>query len=193
MRHIYIVTHGEAEHHVKGLIGGWTDFPLTKLGETQAHQTGEYLATLVDETRAEMHSSDLLRCCQSAQIIYQHTRAHYHLTSELREISFGRLDGKPRCEIQKNDVFPTQEQIQSCQLRIEKYVSYVLEHTKNDLIFITHGYAMNFVLSTVIGQEISADKPFVLATPSSVSCIHDDGVNCKIQQLNQVGHLHAVV
>ena len=32
---IIIVRHGQSEHHVRGLTGGWTDTPLTALGHGQ--------------------------------------------------------------------------------------------------------------------------------------------------------------
>ena len=33
---IYLVAHGEARHHVEGLVGGWYDSDLTELGQRQA-------------------------------------------------------------------------------------------------------------------------------------------------------------
>ena len=32
INHLFFVRHGESEHQVTGLTGGWTDTPLTGLG-----------------------------------------------------------------------------------------------------------------------------------------------------------------
>ena len=37
---LLLVRHGEAEHHTKGLTGGWTDLPLTDTGREQLRQLG---------------------------------------------------------------------------------------------------------------------------------------------------------
>ena len=41
---IYLVAHGEAQHHVQGLVGGWYDSDLTELGHRQAQAIAGRLA-----------------------------------------------------------------------------------------------------------------------------------------------------
>ncbi|MFB6367225.1 phosphoglycerate mutase family protein [Paenibacillus elgii] len=33
---MYLIRHGEAEHLLKGVVGGWSDTPLTENGRVQA-------------------------------------------------------------------------------------------------------------------------------------------------------------
>jgi probable phosphoglycerate mutase len=38
MRHIYLVTHPEAQHHLDGIVGGWHDSDLTARGRLQGRR-----------------------------------------------------------------------------------------------------------------------------------------------------------
>ena len=46
--------HGEAEHLVKDLTGGWSDTSLTELGHKQAQATAEYLERLIGDQAVEI-------------------------------------------------------------------------------------------------------------------------------------------
>jgi probable phosphoglycerate mutase len=66
MRHIYLVTHPEAQHHVDGLVGGWYDSELTARGHLQADRIADALTTKIGSQPVEVYSSDLRRASQTA-------------------------------------------------------------------------------------------------------------------------------
>ena len=43
MKELFLIRHGEAEHQVRGMTGGWTDTKLTELGKKQALKTSQKL------------------------------------------------------------------------------------------------------------------------------------------------------
>jgi broad specificity phosphatase PhoE len=53
MRELLLVRHGESEHLVRGISGGWTDLPLTALGR---RQTTMYDAAPASITRLRVAS-----------------------------------------------------------------------------------------------------------------------------------------
>ena len=85
---VLFVRHGESEHHVKGLTGGWTDTPLTDLGRQQIRSTAERLKSMVKGGEL-FCCSDLLRAQQSAEIICAVLGYEPRVMQWLREINNG--------------------------------------------------------------------------------------------------------
>ena len=67
MRHIYLVTHPEAQHHVDGVVGGWHDSDLSARGYLQAELIAEVLSSRIGLQPVEVYSSDLRRASQAAE------------------------------------------------------------------------------------------------------------------------------
>lgn len=68
-RPIILVRHGQSEHHVRGLTGGWTDTPLTDLGHEQARRVAARLKRELKGESVALYTSDLLRAGGTAQYI----------------------------------------------------------------------------------------------------------------------------
>lgn len=66
---LLLVRHGEAEHHTKGLTGGWTDLPLTETGRLQLQKLGKRIKHDFGALPFKIIASDLVRARESAQII----------------------------------------------------------------------------------------------------------------------------
>lgn len=69
MNRIILIRHGEADHALRGLMGGWTDSSLTERGRAQARAVGEYLAHTLAGHGFGLYSSDLRRARQTAEIM----------------------------------------------------------------------------------------------------------------------------
>ncbi|MGP2526708.1 histidine phosphatase family protein [Acidaminococcus sp. LBK-2] len=67
---ILLIRHGEADHHVKELTGGWTDSALTVRGKRQFQQLADRLAwDFSGRNLPRIVSSDLQRARMGAEII----------------------------------------------------------------------------------------------------------------------------
>ena len=103
MRHLYVVTHTESQHHLDGLVGGWYDSELTDRGHAQARQVAERLRALIpgsdDDDRGgsaiPVHSSDLRRALQTAAPIAERLGSTVEAVPGLRERSSGEAGGRP--------------------------------------------------------------------------------------------------
>ena len=69
MGKIYIIQHCQSEHHINELTGGWTDTPLTELGQKQAEAVVEELLAMKVED-FDLFSSDLKRAKMTANYIH---------------------------------------------------------------------------------------------------------------------------
>lgn len=88
-RTIILVRHGESEHHVRRLTGGWTDTPLTPRGHQQARLCAARLRDELGGTPVRVISSDLKRASQTAQAIAEALDAPLELDVRLREHNNG--------------------------------------------------------------------------------------------------------
>lgn len=87
---LIIVRHGEPDHLINDLTGGWTNSHLTELGVQQATLTGEYLASLIGERRFSFYASDLARAVETAELMATSLPIRPELTPELRELNNGQ-------------------------------------------------------------------------------------------------------
>ena len=84
---LWLVRHGQTTWNLDGRLTGWTDVPLTKLGQAQAR---ELLPALSTEPFASVAASDLSRVVHTARLAYGEPQC---LEPALRELDFGQLEG----------------------------------------------------------------------------------------------------
>jgi probable phosphoglycerate mutase len=89
MHELILVRHGESEHHVMELTGGWTDTSLTDRGRRQAERLGPALPFPELDRCLRLFSSDLLRARQTAEAISEFAGLRPVLRAELRELNNG--------------------------------------------------------------------------------------------------------
>ena len=93
MNHLYLVRHAQSEHHVQDYTGGWTDLPLTALGEQQAERAAARLKSTIRSGPVSLFSSDLVRAAQTAQAIARQLGIEPALDAGLRELDNGQAAG----------------------------------------------------------------------------------------------------
>ncbi len=98
LKELFLIRHGEAEHLVRNLTGGWTDVPLTELGRDQARRTGRRLAGLLADAPFDFYCSDLLRARQTAEIIAAQVGREPAIVHPLRDINNGLAAYRTRDE-----------------------------------------------------------------------------------------------
>lgn len=112
MNRIILIRHGEADHALRGLMGGWTDSSLTDLGRAQARVTGEHLATLLGEGDFGLYSSDLRRAQQTAEIIGECVGLAPIYDEDLREFNNGEAANLTVAQAQLLQLPPTRPLVQ---------------------------------------------------------------------------------
>lgn len=86
MVEVWFVRHGETEWNQQGRMQGWTDVPLSPVGESQARLLASWLT---QHSFDSVHSSDLSRAAHTARLAY----GEPSLTPALREANFGEWEG----------------------------------------------------------------------------------------------------
>ncbi len=89
---LYLVRHGETLFNVKGITSGWSDSPLTALGEAQARAAAEALAG-IEFAAAVTSDSGRARATAGAILAGNASAPGLTATPLLREEYFGGLEG----------------------------------------------------------------------------------------------------
>ncbi len=95
---IYIVRHGESEGNIKEILGFSPEVKLTDRGIQQVKDLSKNLSFIKFDY---IFSSDLLRAKHTAKILALEIKAPIKTRKNLRERSYGRLNGKTKKEIRK--------------------------------------------------------------------------------------------
>jgi alpha-ribazole phosphatase/probable phosphoglycerate mutase len=101
MTRFVFVRHGSASN-VAGRCIGHTNAPLSQEGAAAIRELFRNAAESYDRN-TRIISSDLLRAVESAQIISTMTGLPLELDARLREMNFGRWDGRSWSEIERDD------------------------------------------------------------------------------------------
>ena len=100
---IIAVQHTQAEHHLNGMVGGSSDWPLTALGHQHAQCiAGALREELGEEPNYVLYASDMIRTTQTAQPIARALGLPVIPVPELREIKMGSATGKSRAWLREH-------------------------------------------------------------------------------------------
>lgn len=155
-RRLYLVRHAEASNiGDEGMESGGSQ-PLTPRGRHQAEALRDHFVGL---KQAVFVASDLLRAEETARVLAE--GRHVELRAGLRELSLGRLDGRPFHEIfeacPRFMVDPEArlrggESPAECAARAVAEVHEVLARSKNrDVVAVTHGAVQRMITSRLLG------------------------------------------
>ena len=206
MREIIIIQHCQSEHHINEMSGGWTDTPLTELGRKQANLIGLRLRRELNEGEFVLYSSDLKRAWQTAEIIGSHLNLNIKHEKDLREKNTGVAAGKtkkwananrnPRKE-NKFDFdyqeFQNGETWRQFSNRVGSCMENIVESEKKNLIIVTHGGTLGFIIAWWMYFEIHMhSKSFFYASPASISLLQETNDKRHIlRKLNDTAHLNS--
>jgi len=99
METIILIRHGEGEHMVSDLTGGWSQVPLTENGRAQARAVASRLKRDLEGIDFAFYCSDIKRAHQTAEIIGCEIGVKPILSQGLREINNGVAADRTKAEV----------------------------------------------------------------------------------------------
>ncbi|MFF2089474.1 histidine phosphatase family protein [Paenibacillus sp. NPDC058174] len=154
MKELILIRHGEAEHLLSGVVGGWTDTKLTELGRAQAKCTGQKLAEWLSDAAVRLYCSDLSRAKETAQIIGRALGSEPVPGEDLRELNNGIAANLTAGEADKvrNPItepvidwvpYPEAESWRMMYARLSAFMDKFKNDTSDDVILlVSHSNAM---------------------------------------------------
>ena len=203
-KHITLIRHGESQHHVKGLTGGWTDTPLTARGERQVACVARELTDLDVFAGTELISSDLLRARQTAEAISRQFKSvvpTFHF--ELRELGNGfakdmSVETAKKIALPVTDPvsdwipYPEAESWRTMSARIAGFMDKVMSQSKADhLLVVSHGNAMVALVQwwLGLGENYWSKVSFEFDCASITKLTVNQWGEKVISKLNDTSHL----
>jgi probable phosphoglycerate mutase len=201
MRDLYLVRHGESEHHVRGITGGWTDLALTDRGHRQAAAAAERLQTLLSDG-AVLYTSDLVRARQSAAPIATMLGCEAIVTDRLRELNNGVARDRTIDEAKSLEwpmtlpawdwvPYDGAESWRELHTRIASCVDDLRTHD-GDVVAVTHGHSIVCAVNAWLGiHGENEPTPSYDADPGSITRLRIDEADGSptIAFLNDTRHL----
>ena len=148
-----------------GAMLGWTDSPLSALGERQARAQSERLSA---QGITQILSSDLARCQATARITAERLSGQSQpaltvaLSADLRELNFGAWDGQPAASIAPDalrDFYadpdrcppPQGERWSDLTARVSRALETL---SPRPTLIVAHGGSMRAALSVLLGWDM---------------------------------------
>jgi broad specificity phosphatase PhoE len=200
-----IVPHCQSEHHINGMVGGWTDWPLTEHGRNQAKKVARSLSKLQNIHNYIVYSSDLLRAYQTAEICSKELGLKLHGEESFREINMGTATGKSdewfeenANQLKKDEKrldyreVPGAESRREVQQRIYNRLNRLEEEGIENLLVFTHGYASTMFIAWFLRLSEGDLEHIDFSTSSgSITELMIDHYGYRtLRRLGDTSHLH---
>lgn len=207
MIRLYLVRHGENPANLtKEFSFRKVDYPLTKKGQLQATQTGEFFLTKRIDA---IYSSPLKRAVESAEIIAGILNLPFIIDENFREVNVGQLEELPvskdnwnlHNEIIKSWIdgnqersFPGGENYRSLLQRMQTGLGSALKgREEQNIIIVGHGALFTLTLQEICPEVDTTNLLKAENNNCSISEVHilksDDHLQGKLIQWAFTGHL----
>ena len=201
MKYVYVIRHGETEYNKSHLMQGrGINASLNSTGKEQAKRIADFLK---DSSITKIVSSSLNRAIESAEpicIFFDQTLESY---SDLDEMNFGVLEGKPSEEVKEElkflhknwskgilDVSPEKgENPIEVFERADTKINEILEACEDEhIVFMLHGRLIRILLSKWLGLGLQNMHKVDHQNGAINHLVWENGV-FEAVELNVVSHL----
>lgn len=166
MKQFITIQHTQSEHHVSGMVGSWTDWPLTETGCAQAERIARRLLPHLAGKKWTIYSSDLTRAVQTAAPLAERLGVSPILRSELRERNLGPAVGKSvawlreNLEMQERTVddrlFRAAESRRDAWNRLRPLFEELMASPEENIILVSHGDLLSIFNAMFLGLPVGA-------------------------------------
>ena len=180
---VFLLRHGDTGR--QGCYIGATDVPLSTEGSLQIGRTA---GILQQENISRIFSSPMRRCRESCERLGLCCPCEYH--DSLREIDFGRWEGKRFAELAESDApqvvawakdpesfcFPGGESIAGFRQRVAVCRELILAAPESRLLLVTHGGVIRHLLCLML--DLPAEKYLAFDVQPGSFCslqVYSDG------------------
>lgn len=202
---LLLVRHGETDWNAAGRIQGWTDVPLNDAGRLQARRLRERLRSVVIDA---VYCSDLARTVETAYIAMSgriDETAPLRVTRALREIRYGRWEGKTRAQLAAaghNRWFsawvsgrpcptpPGGESREEVDGRLERFLSAIFpRHALETVLVVSHGGPLRLLVARLLGRPVTGWGRVRQANAALTEVIIEPGRPAAFVRVNDTSHL----
>lgn len=199
---LVLIRHGEAEHHVRSITGGWTDTDLTEKGRQQSALLAARLRRELDGVTVRLGSSNLRRAVQTAEIIGRSLGVAPRVYAELTDLNNGAAAGKTHAQAKALAIppseplldwqpYPEAESWRQFYTRITRFMHEFSAQQEAAAILVTHSAAIHAIIDWWLGLPVDAPTHFDV-DPASITVLKfSRWKEASVERLNDTAHLYA--
>jgi probable phosphoglycerate mutase len=158
MHPMILVRHGQAEHNVSDLNGGWSQTGLTELGVRQARAVARRLSDELRGQSIRLVASDLRRTRETAEIVSEALGVRPEYNPGIRECNNGVAADKTKQEVRELYVepreplldwrpYPGSETWREFHRRVSEAMGELVEGNDRVMVAVTHGGTIVQIIS----------------------------------------------
>jgi probable phosphoglycerate mutase len=195
---IYLIRHGRQNSALCNV-----NVELAKEGYRQAELLGKRLSYYPIDG---LYSSNLIRAIETAEILNDFLKQKHIIREDLKEISFGSLEGNTNeyikvhysefkeqlMKLEEDLPYPEGECGRDVFIRAKKTLDEIINSGKKNVVVVTHGGVIRALLAGLLGLNMSKKLLFgvSLENTSITQLIYDkDYDRFYLQRFNDFGHL----
>ncbi len=157
---IYLIRHGETDWNLQGRLQGREDIPLNENGIQQAVICGQ---AFKGRKIKAIFTSPLIRAKRTAEIIAETIGLEEVIVDEgLTERDFGVIAGATYDSKKYFDTFGIEDGIEPFEVLHQRLIGCIKEKAESfygdDIIMVSHGGAINSVISVLTDGELGSGK-----------------------------------
>lgn len=166
IKNIITIQHPESVHHTNGMIGSWTDWPLTENGRQQAANIACQLKKEFEGHPYALYASPLLRTKATADIIGQELSIKPRFSDALKERGLGSAIGKSVAWLKENiaqeeltvfdKCFSDAESRSDVWQRLYPFYTDLLTSDETNIILVSHGDTLSIFNVMWLGLDLQA-------------------------------------
>jgi broad specificity phosphatase PhoE len=200
MTSVYLVRHGQTAWNKEEIFRGRTDIPLDETGLKQAELAGEYFKGMQVH---EIYASPLARAWETALKIAQFRNLKVRSLKGIIDMSFGRWEGRPHQDIQKNDGeiyrqwreephlvrLPGGETLEDVRVRAMTALEEMIQlHGGKTLILVSHRVVNKVLICGILGIDNSHFWQ-ISQDPTAINLIQYKNGKYVLSLMNETCHL----
>ncbi|MDP6458543.1 MAG: histidine phosphatase family protein [Candidatus Bathyarchaeota archaeon] len=205
METIILIRHGEGEHMVSGLTGGWSQVALTENGRDQARAVASRLSRDLKGVDYAFYCSDLKRAHQTAEIIAEEVGREMIPSQELREFNNGVAANRKKAEVKHLyrspsdpimdwQPYPEAETWRKFYHRIKAFMDKINSIEDRPTLIVSHGGTIvNIIAWWLRIEETNLSFTTFHSSAASLSVLDETQFNeRRVERLNDTAHLHSL-
>jgi broad specificity phosphatase PhoE len=204
MTSLLLIRHAQSQHHVRGFVGGWSDWPLSALGRQQACALAARLRDEYGGVPGVLACSDLARAAQTAEAIGQALGVVPRPMPELREHSCGLVDGMRQEDAEQHTIpateplidwaaYPGAETWRQVYARAIPCIERLIGGESDLRIVVSHKIPIHLILCWWLGiAHDGASKAWFDTDPASITALRaEPWGGHTVLRVNDTAHLRA--
>jgi probable phosphoglycerate mutase len=200
-RTLVLIRHGEAEHHVRGITGGWTDTHLTNKGVEQSALLGARLRQELDGSWVQLRSSSLSRAVQTATILGDALNAKPAIDPGLVDMNNGLAAGKTHAQAKELAIppseplldwqpYPQAESWRQFYNRVSQFMEGISARQERITLLVTHSATIHVIIAWWLGLPVESKTHFDVDPASLTVLKHSKWGEHAIERMNDTAHLY---